>query len=192
MSFTKHNTICFKKLTLILILRLATCWVWQWGQLKEITKKTRQRLLKEKFIPRWQDFFLLAKKKIIKRWVTHQNFDLRRAFQPYEILIKRSPKFEIWGPPSWRTLGSLVTSVWRQCAQPKFVKSLKTSCFFVSELHKKTWPQKTQSETKKIKMLSDLICLPSSGWAHWCHVLDNRLLGILQDGGPRFSNFELL
>ena len=29
----------------------------------------------------------VVKKKIIKRWVTHQNFDLRRAFQPYEILI---------------------------------------------------------------------------------------------------------
>jgi len=49
--------------------------------------KTRQRLLKEKFIPRWQDFLLLAKKKIIQRWVTHRNFDLQRAFQPYEILI---------------------------------------------------------------------------------------------------------
>ena len=117
-------------------------------------------------------------------------FDFQRAFQPYEILVLSSPKFEIWGPPSWRTLGTLVTSVWRQCAQPKFVNSFKTSCFFVSELHKKPWQQKTQSEMKKQEMMSDLICLPNSGWAHWCHVLVTRLLTILQGGGSQISNFE--
>ena len=50
-----------------------------------------------------------------------------------------------------------------------------------------TMATKTQSETKKKEILRDLLCLPNSGWAHWCHVLVNRLLGFLQDGGSRFS-----
>ena len=76
-------------------------------------------------------------------------------------------------------------SVWRQCAHTKFVKSLKTSCFFISSC-----PQKTQSEPKTKEELSDLIFLPNSGWAHWRHVLITRLLGVLQDGGPPALEFE--
>ena len=73
----------------------------------------------------------------------------------------KKPGIESWGPPSWRTLSSLVTSVLRQRAQPKFVKSLTTSCFFVTELYKRLCPQKKQSETKKKEMLSDLIFQPT-------------------------------
>ena len=90
---------------------------------------------------------------------------------------------------------SLVTSMWRQCAQPecgrKF-KSLVTSCFFILELHKRSWTEKTQSEVKRKEVLNDLIFLPYSGWAHWRHILVARLLGVLQDGGCQILNFWLL
>ena len=104
-------------------------------------------------------------------------------------------KFEIWWPPSWRTPSSLVTSMWRQCAQPEFgrkFKSLITSCFFILELHKRSWTEKTQSEVKRKEVLNDLIFLPYSGWAHWRHILVTRLLGVLQDGGCQILNFWLL
>ena len=80
-----------------------------------------------------------------------------------------------------------MTSVWLQRAQPKFVTSLTTSCFLFSKLHNKSRPQKTQSETKKKEVLSDLIFLSNSGWA----ALTSCTRHQAARGSPRWGPLDL-
>ena len=171
--------------------------------------------LKEKFIPKWQDFFFLPTKGLHKGRLLTKILTPKELSNPMKFLSKlSSQKFESWKPPS----------SFRSCTR--------------SHGHKKT-----QSKTKKKEILSDLICLPNSGclftdplfslqspsrvcdkkkgiywtpaqeggggeeekknkatsvyrinsgWVHHCQVRVTRLLGVLQDGGPKISNFRLL
>jgi len=144
----------------------------------------------EKFISKWQFFSFLTKRSYKGRLLTEISASKELSTpMKFSSTVTRNLRSGVCH------LGELLAAWWWVCD----IKALNLS--LAERLNHSTLPFSSfqivfcghdflcSSKMKKQEVLSDLTNL---GWVHWCHTLVTRLLRVLQDGGPQFSNFGLL
>ena len=103
--------------------------------------KTRQRLLKEKFIPRWQDFLLLAKKRLYKGGLLTEISTSEGLSNPMKFSSKEARNSRSGG----HHLGELLAAWWQVCD----VNALNLSLLNHSKLLVSSFRSCTRSHGRK-------------------------------------------